>query len=201
MFAIWSPLWLLAAVWTWQRRQRRRAFQDFAAAQHLEFVGTIPSDARSPYTRFGLVRWAVLLFNVLEGQWDGLPICLFDMPHERRSPHWTTILVTVEGTLRRGAGAERAIASEAPGWVRLRDSAVDVLIETSAEPSLKLTRGLDVLCVSPRRLLDASELAAWLSFATTLAKAMERDAKEDAPIEASEASIAAPPMFSMFSGE
>ena len=180
MFALTSPIWLLAAARIRQALQRRRAFRDFAAAQHLQFVGTIPSDARAPYTRIARVRWAVLLSNVMEGQWDGLPIRLFDMPRGRM-PSWTMVLVTVEGTLRRGAGAERAIA---------------------AGPAALIETNLDVLCVSPRRRLDASELAEWLSFATTLAQAMERDAKEEAPLDASEA--APPPMramFGMFSAE
>lgn len=180
MFALTSPIWLLAAVRIGQSLRRRRAFQDFAAAQHLQFVGTIPSDARAPYTRIGRVRWAVLLSNVIEGQSDGLPIRLFDMPRGR-DPRWTMVLVTVEGTLRRGAGAERVIAARP-----------EALIETN----------LDVLCVSPMRSLDASELAAWLSFATALAKAMERDAKEEAPVDASEE--APPPtraMFGLFSAE
>ena len=173
--AILSPIWLLAAVRLWQSLRRRRAFREFAAAQHLRFVGTIPSDARAPYTRIGRVRWAVLLWNVMEGQWDGLPIHVFDMPTERRSPPWTMVLVIVEGTLRRGAGAERAIA---------------------AGPAALIETNLDVLCASPRRRLDTSELAAWISFATTLAKAMERDAKEAAPIDAS--AKAPPPMRAMF---
>ena len=152
----------------------------FRGRAHLEFVGTIPSDARAPYTRIERVRWAVLLWNVMEGQWNGLPIRLFDMPRGR-ALGWTMVLVTVEGTLRRGAGAERAIA---------------------AEPAALIETNLDVLCVSPRRPLDASELAAWLSFATRLARAMERDAKEEAPIDGSE--TAPPParaMFGLFSAE
>jgi hypothetical protein len=180
VFALTSPIGLLAALRIRQALQRRRAFRDFAAAQRLEFVGTIPSDARAPYTRIKRVRWAVLLSNVMEGQWDGLPIRLFDMPRGR-APRWTMVLVTVEGTLRRGAGAERAIA---------------------AGPAALIETNLDVLCVSPRRPLDASELATWLSFATTLAQAMERDTKEEAAIDASEE--APPParaMFSRFSAE
>jgi hypothetical protein len=180
IFALASPIWLLGAVRARQALQRRRAFRDFAAAQHLEFVGTIPSDARAPYTRIARVRWAVLLSNVLEGQWDGLPIRLFDMPRGS-ALRWTMVLVTVEGTLGLGAGAARATA-DGPA----------ALIETN----------LDVLCVSPKRRLDASELAEWLSFATTLAQAMERDAKEETPIDASE--VAPPParaMFGLFSAE
>jgi hypothetical protein len=58
---------------------------------------------------------------------------------------------------------------------------------------------LDVLCVSPRRHLDSSELAAWLSFATTVAKAMERDAKEQAPLDApAEAPLPMREMFGTF---
>src|SRR5262245_4652499 len=149
IIALTAPIWLLGAVRIRQALQRRRAFRDFAAEQQLEFVGIIPSDARAPYTRLGRVRWAVLLWNVVEGQADGLPVYLFDMPQHRRS-RWTMGLVTVDGTLRRGPAAERVIA-DGPA----------ALIETK----------LDVLCVSPRRRLDVSELVEWLSFATALAKA------------------------------
>ena len=186
ILALFSPFWLLAVVRLWQALRRRRAFREFAAARHLRFVGTIPSDARAPYTRIGRVRWAVLLWNVMEGQWDGLPIYVFDMPTERRSPSWTMVIVIVEGTLRRGAGAERAIAAGLPRGSLGEGQGPAALIETN----------LDVLCVSPRRKLDTSELAAWISFATTLAKAMERDAKEAAPIDTS--AKAPPPMRAMF---
>ena len=151
-----SPMWLLV-VWLIRKGlQRRRAFQDFAAAQHLQFVGTIPSDKRAPYTRIDRVRRQGLLSNVVEGQWDGLPIRLFDLA-PGRSPRWTAVLVAVGSTLHRGARAESAIAARR-----------EALIETN----------LDVLFVSPMRALDAPELAAWLSFATTVARALERDADE-----------------------
>jgi hypothetical protein len=91
------------------------------------------------------------------------------------------VLVTVEGTLRRGARAEHPLVADP-----------EALIETN----------LDVLCVSPRRPLDASELAAWLSFATTLAQAMERDAQEATPIDTSEeAPLPARALFGLFSAE
>jgi hypothetical protein len=158
MFVLWSPIWVFALVRIRKGLQRRRAFREFAAARHLQFLGTIPSDARPPYTRVDVVRRQVLLSNVIEGQWDGLSIHLFDTSRGR-SPRWTMILVTVEGTLRRGGTAEGVIAARQ-----------DALIQTE----------LGILCVSPKRPLDASELATWLSFATTLAKGMERDAKEHA---------------------
>jgi len=175
------PIWLLAAMRGWEALQRRRAFREFAAAQHLEFIGIIPSDKRAPYTRIHRVRGAVLLSNVIEGQSDSLPIFLFDMPTGRRAPRWTVVLVTVEGTLRRGAMAERAMAANS-----------EALVETN----------LDVLCVSPRRRLDVSELVEWLSFATTLAKAMERDARDEAGIDAPETGVPrARAMFGMFTAE
>ena len=156
MLLITSPIWLLAAVRVWQALRRRRAFQAFAAAQpELHFVGTIPSDARLPYSRVERVRRQVLLSNVVEGRWDGLPVHLFDTARGR-DPRWTMILVTVEDMLHRGAEAERIVA---------------------AGPAALIEFSLDVLSVSPQRSLDTSELTAWLTFATTLAKAMERDAK------------------------
>ena len=100
--ALTSPIWLVAAVRIRQALQRRGAFRDFAAAHRLQFVGTIPSDARAPYTRIERVRREVLLSNVIEGQWDGLPIHLFDRARGQ-TPRWTMVLVTVEGRLRRGA--------------------------------------------------------------------------------------------------
>ena len=163
MIVITSPMWLFAAMRIRQGLLRRRAFKDFAATRQLQFAGTIPSDARAPYARIDHVRRQVLLSNVIEGQWDGLPIHLFDMARGQ-TPRWTTILVTVEGTLRRGAGAESVIAAKPETW-----------IETN----------LDVLCVSPQRPIEASELAEWLSFATALARAMERDAKDEGRFDTS----------------
>jgi hypothetical protein len=157
-----SPLWLLAAVRFRRSLERRRAFKEFAAAHQLTFAGTIPSDARPPYTRIERVAWAVLLSNTMEGQWDGLPVRLFDMPPARNKAPWTAILVTVEGTLRRGEGAERVIV---------------------AGPEAFIETNLDVLYVTPRGLLEVSELTTWLSFATALAKAMERDDRESRAFE------------------
>ena len=154
--ALTSPIWLGAALWIRSVLLRRRAFREFAAARRLEFVGIIPSDARLPYKRIQRVAQAVLLSNVVEGQWDGLPIRVFDMPWRRRGPHLTTILVVVEDTLHRGALAEGVLA---------------------ARPEARIDTDLDILIVTPQRLLDPSELAEWMTFSTTLAKAMERDFK------------------------
>jgi hypothetical protein len=91
------------------------------------------------------------------------------------------VLVTVEGTLRRGAGAEGVIAAQR-----------EALIEMN----------LDVLCVSPQRSLDASELAEWLSFATALARAMESDAKDEVRFDATaKAPTPARAMFGSFGAE
>jgi hypothetical protein len=155
-----SPIWLLAAVRIRQALMRRRAYRDFAEARHLKFAGVIPSDARAPYTRIPLVRSAVLLFHVVEGEWDGLPIRLFEMPWGRRGgSDWTTIIVAVEGRLHPGPETERVIA---------------------ARPEVAIRTNLDVLCLSPGRRLVASEFADWLSYTVALAKAMEHDAKEAA---------------------
>src|SRR4030095_3777674 len=104
-------LGLIAAMRTWRALQRRRAFRDFAAARHLEFVGTMASDARAPYTRIDRVRRAVLLSNVIDGQWDGLPVRMFDMSKGRGRGQTTVLRRTAEAILRRGAEGERAIAA------------------------------------------------------------------------------------------
>jgi hypothetical protein len=160
--ALTSPIWLLAAWLIRRGLMRRRAFRDFAAARGLEFVGTIASDGRMPYKRVPRVAQAVLLSNVLEGQWEGLPIRLFEMVWRRNGPSLTTILVVVEGRLLRGAGAEGVIAARPETWIEM---------------------DLDILVITPQRRLDPSEFAEWLTFAVTLAKAMERDAKEAARFE------------------
>lgn len=153
-----SPLWVMGGMYLRKEWGRRRALQDFAAARQLTFVGTIPSDARAPYTRIYWVARAVLLSNVIEGRWDGLPIKLFEMPADRARPTGTTVLVTVEDLLRRGARAEHAIAAgPAETW-----------IDMNAE----------ILCVCAQRRLDPSELPTWLSFAVAVAKAMEQDLKD-----------------------
>jgi hypothetical protein len=153
--ALFSPIWLLAGVRGWQALRRRRSVQAFAAERRFRFLGTIASDARPPYTAFPQVSRSVLLTNVLEGESDGLPVRLFDL-YPRRGTRWTAILVTVDDTVHRGPRAESVIAGR-------REAMVDT--------------NFDVLFVSPKRLLDASELSAWLTFATTLAKAMEEDAR------------------------
>jgi hypothetical protein len=155
--ALTSAGGLVAAMWIRKILLRRRAFQEFAAEKRFEFVGTIPSDGRVPYKRIQRVAQAVLLTNLVEGQWDGLPVRVFDMPWRRRGAKLTTVLVVVEDTLRRGALAEGVLA---------------------ARPDAMIDIDLDILIVTPARLLDASELAEWLTFATALAKAMERDFKQ-----------------------
>jgi hypothetical protein len=179
IFVLTLPIWLVAAFWLRRSLGRRRGFQAFAAAHRLQFAGTIASDARLPYTRIPRVAWAVLLSNTIEGEWDGLPIRLFDMPNRRNSPPWTTILVKVDGRLLRGPHTEQAIGAGPAAHIETDD--------------------LDVLCVSPKRLLDPSNLKAWLSFATTIAKAMERDAKEAARFDSSPDEPQAPrAMFGLF---
>jgi len=180
MIVISSPLWLLGLYLLRQALQRRRAFKAFAAARQLEFVGTIASDARAPYTRFRLVRRQVLLWNVIEGRWDGLPIHLFDTRRGRRSSDLTMVIVTVEGELHRGRATEGVIA---------------------AGPAALIETNVDALCVWPDRRLTPSELAAWLSFATTLAKAMERDAKEAARFDTPDAPRLRRAMFGLFTAE
>jgi hypothetical protein len=181
MFALTSPIWLLAGRRSWQALQRRRAFQAFAAARQFQFLGTIASDARAPYTRFHQVKRAVLLSNVVEGQAEGVPVRVFDMP-TGGTLRWTMILVTVEGTLLRGTEAERLIAAGPPA----------ALIEAN----------LDVLGVSPKRPLAPSELSTWVAFAIALAKAMERDEKDARRFDLS-APAPAPerPMFGRFSAD
>jgi len=155
--ALTSTGGLVAAMWIRKILLRRRAFREFAAARGFEFVGTIPSDGRTPYKRIQRVAQAVLLTNLVQGQWNGVPISVFDMPWFRRGSKLTTVLVVVEDTLRRGPLAEGVLA---------------------ARPDTLIDMDLDILIVTPRRLLDAPELPEWLTFATTLAKAMERDFKE-----------------------
>jgi hypothetical protein len=159
VFLLSLPLWPFGLWGLRKSRARRRAFQDFAAARNFRFVGTILSDVRAPYTRLRGVRAQGMLRHVVEGQSNGLSIYLFDGQPQSRSypPFGTMVLVTVEGKLRRGTAAERTIASG---------------------PAALIEADIDVLLVSAERYLDASELSAWLWFATTLAKAMERDAME-----------------------
>lgn len=152
-----SPIWLYIAVQAGRAVRRRREFREFAAARRFEFVGTIQADADAHrrYARVPSARRGTLLTNLIEGQRDGLSISVFNVGYGRRRSE-TAIMVTVDYTLRRGADAERVIATRPEAIVDVDD---------------------DMLLVTPRRLLDASELDAWLSLATTLALAMERDAK------------------------
>lgn len=177
---VMCPWWLPAVAWYRRGLRRRLAFQDFAAANHLQLIGTVPSDAGATRMKhWRMLLWRVVVgTNVIEGQWDGLPIRLLDLASARNSPSRTTIIVTVDGILHRGARAERAIAAGSAALIR-----TDV----------------DVLSVLARPQIDPAELAAWLSFATGVVKAMEQDGKEAFPRDPSE--TAAPPtrpMFGMF---
>jgi hypothetical protein len=156
---VFGPLLAIIVFRTRGGLQRRRDFESFAEARGLRFAGTIASDARAPYDRVGTGKWAVLLYHVVEGTWDGLPVSVFDMPRGKR-PTWTVALVTANGLLRDGKAAAR-VRSATPGY--------------SAEANL------DVLYVTPERQIEVTELPDLLDCAVSLVKAMEQDAREETP--------------------
>src|SRR4051812_42046898 len=58
--------------------KRRGRMREVASAAGVRFRGTLPSDKYDPYKRFRWVRRSVLLYNVIEGRWDGFDIAIFD---------------------------------------------------------------------------------------------------------------------------
>src|SRR5215471_18610695 len=72
---------------------RRTALRDFARAHALQYRGVLPSDKYVPYTQFYSVRNGMLLYNAMEGMWDGFAIALFDVP--LRGGPGTSAIVTV----------------------------------------------------------------------------------------------------------
>lgn len=82
--------------WRWRRQgDETRAV---AAARGLSYTRTLASDLREPFTRLPTVSGAVLLHNVLEGQWHNRDVAVFDMrPYRKSADQWTYALLPLPG--------------------------------------------------------------------------------------------------------
>lgn len=110
--------------WRWRRQgdETRAA----AAAQGLSYTRTLASDLREPFTRLPTVSGAVLLHNVLEGQWRKRDVAVFDMrPFRKSADQWTYALLPLPGgwpevrvrTVPHGQGAvDRALSALLSTW-------------------------------------------------------------------------------------
>ena len=152
--------------------RRRRSLREFAAARGWTFHSVLKSDARPPYTRLHELRRTVLLWNVLEGQWNGHAIAAFDRKPRRRLM-FTGVLVTSGGRM-------RSIRAD---WdaVRHARSRPDLFGPRTTErlaggPRLFLEADDNVLYVTAGDALDGASLGHLLDLATAIAAAMIEDA-------------------------
>jgi hypothetical protein len=79
--------------------RRRHSLREFAAAHGWAFHSVLRSNARPPYTRLSELRRTVLLWNVVEGHWNGHAAAAFER-QRRRGVMFTGVLVTVGGRMR-----------------------------------------------------------------------------------------------------
>ena len=156
--------------------RRRRSLQAFAAARGWSFHTVLPSGARPPFTRLRELRRTVLLWNVLEGQWNGHAVATFERKPRRRVL-FTGVLVTVG----------RRMRSLRADWdaVRHARSRPDLFGPLTTErltggPALLLEADDNVLYVTAGDARDGETLGHLLDLATPLATAMVEDA-EGAP--------------------
>jgi hypothetical protein len=182
---------------------QRRGFQQFAPTHGLKFVGTRVSDAQLPFTAFEQVRSAVLLCNVVEGAWQGVPLTLFEFNASRGGNRWTAVIAETPASAVRMRinpsetfGADLAAKTdERRGWTPLDvsdrvagkvmtaeqvDAAVKALgprvsAVLASGPLVSLELHFGYLYVTARRRLTAAELPAFLAFVVSVCRALEAD--------------------------
>jgi hypothetical protein len=185
--------------------QRRARLRTFAAANGLRFRGMIPSDKYLPYTQFGIVSWAVVLANVMEGRWNDFDIAVFDYP-QSRSVRCTGVIVTllhdatqfqlipgdspiaIRSAVGQRSGDWTHVALDiglAPGVV-VREaqpgSAAAGIGRRTAEalrsgPPVFVETNFGYVLVRPMRKLDADQLPEFLGFVSALGRALDSDAQ------------------------
>jgi hypothetical protein len=196
--ALW-PLYGMIALARWL--QRRAALREFAARHELRFRGTLPSDKYAPYTAFGIVRSAVLLYLVMEGRWNDFDVALFDYRRSRRRASYFGVIVALpnDGTCFHIAAppfwppvapwqtrvtlADSGLAS----WVVVSEpipgSAAAAMGPRTAAllrdgPPVSLETNLGYLLVTPMPRVTPDRLPAFLDFATSVARALGTDAQK-----------------------
>jgi hypothetical protein len=191
------PLYAIITLAQWLKR--RAALRDFAARHGLRFRGTLPSDKYAPYTAFGSVRSAVLLWIVMEGRWNDFDVALFDYRRSRRRGSYFGVIVSLpnDGTCFHIAApvfwppvapwqtrltlADSGLAS----WVVVSEpvpgsAAAAIGPRTAAVlrdgPPVSLETNLGYLFVTPMPLVAPDRLPDFLDFATSVARALGTDA-------------------------
>lgn len=153
--------------------RRRRSLQAFAAGRGWRFHTVLRSDARPPYTRLRELRRTVLLWNIVEGHWNGHAVAVFERKPRRRVL-FTGVLVTVGGRMR----------SVRADWnaVRHARSRPDLFGRLTTErlalgPALRLEADDNVLYVTAGDARDGATVGHLLDLATAIADAMVEDAE------------------------
>ena len=194
--ALW-PLFAMIALARWLKR--RAALREFAARHELRYRGTLASDKYAPYTAFGIVRSAVLLYLVMEGRWNDFDVALFDYRRSRRRASYFGVIVALpnDGTCfdiaapafwppvapwqTRVTLADSGLAS----WVVVSEpipgsAAAAIGPRTAAllrdGPPVSLETNLGYLFMTPEPRVTPDRLPEFLDFATSVARALGTDA-------------------------
>lgn len=187
---------------------RRTALRDFARAHALQYRGVLPSHKYVPYTQFYSIRSGVLLYNAMEGIWDGFAIALFDVP--LRGGPGTSAIVTVPHDCTQFEvipdalnPPRTAIGQRSGNWSRVTLPHTDlpgVVVREATEGSAaeaigprtvalirdglpaRLETNCGYLLVNAVRVIAPDDLPGFLRFATAAARALQAD--RDARYEA-----------------
>jgi hypothetical protein len=161
--------------------RRRRSLQAFAAAHGWTFHSVLRSDARPPYTRLRELRRTALLWNILEGQWNGHAVAIFDRKPRRRIL-FTGVLVTVGGRMR-SLHADWDAVRHAGSRPDLFGSLTTELLTSG--PPLLLEADDNVLYATAGDARDGATLGDLLDLATGIATAMVAEAERAPAISTS----------------
>jgi len=185
--------------------KRRASLREFAATHGFRYRGTLASDKYEPYKWFGYVGRAVLLYNVMEGRWNDFDVALFDFGMRRGTctgvivslPHDDTrfqvIPLDILPGFRMAVGEQRgewtriapdgwAVGSDLIVTEAISDSPTARIGSRTAESLRSGSPGfvetyLGRLFVSPLRRIAPGDVQAFLQSVSSLARAMEADAK------------------------
>ena len=197
--AVLALLALGAVITPWLRR--RAGLRRFAATHDLRFRGTIPSDKYQPYERFHVVRWAVLLHNVIEGRWKEFEIDVFDVSN--RGGKFTGAIVTLPGDSSRfqifprstvlwsrhsgygggwttvpvpAIGSDMVVREEFPGSGLGIGPRATAFLQSS--PPVFVETNVGLALVLSTRLVPPDAMSEFLDVVSSLARALDADAAD-----------------------
>lgn len=194
----------LPAMWVTQMVKRRTMMRRFADAHGMRFRGMLPSDKYEPYIQFDVVRWGVLLYNVMEGRWSGFDMCVFELSNRGGKCTGAIVVLPREATRFRITpptfGPWHGFTGFAHRWQSPRPDAPalasDVVVKEQLAGSaaagigartaailrsiplvfLETNMGLVLVLLTHRVRLDG--VAAFLDLVASLARALDADAAE-----------------------